>query len=581
MEKTMENTSHNLNVNCGAATDKGVKPLNEDAVGLCVPDNNHQLKHKGVCLLVADGVSTAEAGQEASESTVNNFIEDYYNTPDTWSVGYSAENIVSAINLRLFRKSLKYKVEGKGFLCTLCAVVIKSRTAHVFHVGDSRVYLLRNGELKQLTQDHSVTLRKGEEFLSRAVGMDSQLHLEYNQFPLEENDILLCSSDGLHTFMDDNELISLLSQPGEASARAANLVKKALENGSDDNISATIGVIDKLDEENIDDYNARLTRLPFPPALEAGMKLDGFEVLGEIYASSRSQLYKVRDSESGDVMVMKTPSLNYEGDNHYIDRFIQEEWVGKRISSPYLVEVKQVKREKKFLYYLLELVDGVTLEQWIADNPQPDPAIAINIVEQIALGLSALHRNDTVHQDLRPANIMINADNRIKIVDFGSVYVASLAEVFTPIRHEGVLGTASYADPNYLLGKNSATQGDLYALATITYELFTSHLPYGEGVEECRTAADYDRLRYHTASQYNHIIPLWFDRALEKGVKFDLEQRYFSIADFIKDLKNPNPDFLRDDPKIEMARSPLLFWQLMSAFWILMLLLMVVLFSAD
>lgn len=574
-------TSHSLSIDCGASTDKGVKPLNEDAVGLFVPDNPHQLKYKGICLLVADGVSTAEAGKEASESTVNGFIEDYYNTPDTWSVGYSAENIVSAINLRLFRKSLKYKVDGKGFLCTLCAVVVKSRTAHVFHVGDSRVYLLRQGELKQLTSDHSVTLRKGEEFLSRAVGMDTQLNLEYNKFTLEEGDILLASSDGMHTFVSEEDIISVLSLSLDSAARSSLLCQKAIENGSDDNISAVVGQVQQLDGENIDDFSARLTRLPFPPALEAGMKIDGFRVLGEIYASSRSQLYRVEDIDSGEVMVMKTPSLNYEDDNHYIDRFIQEEWVGKRIESPYLVSVKQIKREKKFLYYLLELVEGETLEKWMEKNPQPEPSVAINIIEQIALGLSALHRNDTVHQDLRPANVMINDQGQLKIVDFGSVYVASLAEVFVPIQHEGVLGTASYADPNYLLGKNSATQGDLYALATIAYELFTGHLPYGETIEECRTAMDYDRLRYHHASYYNHIIPLWFDRALEKGVKFDLSERYLSIADFIKDLKNPNPDFLRDDPKIELTKSPLLFWQAMSAFWILMLLLMVVLFSGK
>jgi protein phosphatase len=213
-------------------------------------------------------------------------------------------------------------------------------------------------------------------------------------------------------------------------------------------------------------------------------------------------------------------------------------------------------------------------------NRFPKPKIAINIVEQIADGLSAFHKMETIHQDLKPANILINEETlQVKIVDFGSVFVAGLAEVFIPLEHEGVLGTASYSDPQYLLGKNTGIQGDLYALATITYELFTGTLPYGEKIEECQTAFEYDRLRYISAREYNPIIPRWFDRTLQRGVAFDLEQRYDNIETFLYDLKHPNPDYLRDDPKIQKNKSQILFWQLLSGFWILMLLLVIFLFS--
>ena len=174
---------------------------------------------------------------------------------------------------------------------------------------------------------------------------------------------------------------------------------------------------------------------------------------------------------------------------------------------------------------------------------------------------------------------MIDSEGQVKIVDFGSVYVAGLAEVFIPITHEGALGTASYADPLYLQGRNTGIRGDLYSLATIAYELFTSNLPYGDKIEECSSAMDYDRLRYKPSHKLNPIIPIWFDRVLEKGVKFDLEERYMSIRQFINDLKQPNPEFLRDDPKVEYTKSPLLFWQFMSVFWVVMLFAMVMLFS--
>jgi len=561
-------------------TSEGVKSINEDSVNYCIPDDAHQLTHKGLCALVADGVSTAEAGKQASQLSVTQFVDDYYQTPDTWTVEHAGKQILSAINLKLFRLSDAYRVEGKGYLCTFSAVVIKSRTAHIFHVGDSRVYLYRQGELKQLTQDHSVFISKSQAVLSRAVGMDTQIHIDYFSLPVEELDVFLCTSDGVHDFVSHEKIADILKRDEAVEAKSQALCDLALANNSDDNISAVVVEVETLQPENIDDFNARLTRLPFPPQLEPGMKIDGFQVNREIYASSRSQLYEVTDLASGKVMVMKTPSINFEEDNHYIDRFIQEEWIGKRIRSPYVADVVSINREKHFLYYLLELVEGITLSQWLKENPMADPTTSMNIIEQIAQGLRAFHRNDSVHQDLRPSNIMINEHNKIKIVDYGSVYVAGIAEVFSPIQHEGALGTASYADPIYLQGRNAGVQGDLYSLGTIAYELFTHRLPYGDAIEECTTGHDYDRLRYKSASKYNPIIPIWFDRALEKSVKFDLQERYRNIRDFIKDLKQPNPEFFRDDPKVEYTKSPVLFWQMMSVFWVIMLFLMVVMFSS-
>lgn len=561
-------------------TSEGIKSINEDSVNSFIPNDAHQLTHKGLCALVADGVSTAEAGKQASHISVSQFVEDYYQTPDTWSVEHAGKQVLSAINLKLFRLSDAYRVEGKGYLCTFSAVILKSRTAHIFHVGDSRVYILRKGELKQLTQDHSVFISKSQAVLSRAMGMDTQIHVDYFSLPVEESDIFLCSSDGIHDFVSHDEIIKVLLSDNTVDDKSQALCDLALSNHSDDNISAVVVDIERLQQENIDDFNARLTRLPFPPQLEVGMKIDGFQVVREIYASSRSQLYEVLDIASGQVMVMKTPSINFEEDNHYIDRFIQEEWVGKRIHSPYVADVITINREKHFLYYLLELVEGITLSHWMKENPMVDPTTSMNIIEQIAQGLRAFHINDSIHQDLRPSNIMINNDNKIKIVDYGSVYVAGIAEVFSPIQHEGALGTASYADPIYLQGRNPGVQGDLYSLGTIAYELFTHHLPYGDSIEECSSSLEYDRLRYKPASKYNPIIPMWFDRALEKSVKFDLQERYRNIRDFIKDLKQPNPDFFRDDPKVEYTKSPVLFWQMMSVFWVVMLFLMVIMFSS-
>lgn len=589
-ESGLKSDGQRLEIDAACYSIAGQKPLNEDTAGTEVPADNFLLSNKGVSLIVADGVSSAEAGQEASRTAVARFLEDYYKTPETWSVGHAGEKILTTLNLHLYRKSHEFITEGKGYLCTFSAVVIKSQTAHFFHVGDSRIYHLHRTDdqqpvLTQLTRDHTAFIERNRAILARAVGMDSRLNIDYGRQPLQQGDRLLLTSDGIHDFLSEAELQELLltqdSPDASAEALAKNLVDTALARGSDDNISAVVAIINQLPEESLDDYSTKLTRLPFPPDLSVGMKIDDFEVKEILFASARSQLYLVEDCHSGARYAMKTPSRNYEDDISYIDRFIQEEWIGSRITNDNVVRVIKPLRKKTCLYYLMEYVEGRGLDKWIEENQPPSPKRAIALVKQIANGLRAFHQNEAIHQDLRPANVLITADEKAVIVDFGSVYVAGLAELQRPLEHLGALGTASYSDPLYLMGRNPGMQGDVYALATIVYEIFTGHLPYGRAVEECRTAFDYERLRYREASRFNPVIPLWFDGALKKGVNFDLEQRYKTTDSLLKDLLQPNPVFLRTDPVEEKQASSLMFWKLLSGFWFITLLLVMYLFSQS
>ncbi len=575
-----------LQLDIGQLTTAGVKPLNEDAVGHTFLEGNPQTASKGAVFLLADGVSSCEAGQEASRQAVAEFQQDYLITPDTWSVEHAGRKALTSLNLKLYKRSHEFTQQEKGYLCTFTGLILKSRTAHFFHLGDSRLYRLREGELQQLSKDHVATLGGGRRMLARALGMDSIIQIDYGQSPIMQDDIYLLTSDGVHDFLSSEKIVSLLIQSDNGHTPSAQkiadqLVEHALQAGSDDNISVIVVRVQQLPDSTLEDYSGELNRLPFPPDLEPGMVLDGYEVVRELFASARSQLYLVRDQVTAEQMVMKTPSRNFEEDLNYIDRFIQEEWIGKRINSPRVVKVIPQSSKRTALYYLMEYVEGESLDHWMTHNRFPKPKRAIQLVKQIAQGLRTLHEHDTVHQDLKPANILVMPSGDIKLVDFGSVYVAGVAEVFRPLEQEGALGTASYSDPQYLLGHNSGRQGDLYSLATITYEIFTGELPYGEQINECRSAFDYDRLRYRSASQFNPVIPLWFDRALEKGVAIDPEQRYLTIDQFLKDLLHPNPEFLRNDPRLGDDRSPVLFWQFLSGFWVLILVLVITLFSCQ
>ena len=566
----------------------GRKAINEDCAGVEIPEDAYRLQNKGVSLVVSDGVSTAEAGREASHTVVERFLEEYYQTPDTWSVAHAGEKILSTINLRLFRKSHEFSSESKGYLSTVSALVLKSHSAHFFHVGDSRIYRLSADDksFEQVTHDHTAVQSYDKTFLARAMGMDNRLHLDYGRIELQQGDRFLLSSDGVHDFIKPDDIKAILATGNSAKTISKQLVDLAFDNGSDDNITALVAIIDSLSEETLDDYSVKLTRLPFPPEFDPGMKVDGYEVEKEIFASSRSQLYLVKDLETGHNYAMKTPSFNFEDDLNYIDRFIQEEWVGSRIHHDNVVEIISQSRPRTCLYYLMEYLQGEGLDKWIAKQKTPSPRKNIAIIKQIASALKAFHDNEAIHQDLKPANIFLvdQPDSdvpKVVVLDFGSVYVAGLAELQRPLNHEGALGTAGYSDPLYLMGRNPGIQGDIYALATICYELFTGKLPYGERIEECKTAFDYDRLRYHSASTHNPVIPVWFDKALEKGVAFDLEQRYKTIEDFMRDLTQPNPEFLKDDPVVEKNTSSLLFWKLLSGFWFLTFILVIYLFSQQ
>lgn len=570
----------NTNVQAGMSSSAGVKEINEDYAGFLIPVDSYLAQVKGMAFCVADGVSSAEAGKEASETAVERFLTEYFKTPDTWSVSRSGEQVLSALNLRLYRKSHAFKQDNKGYLTTLSCMVVKGVHGHLFHVGDSRVFRYRAGCFEQLSTDHITVLGQGKSFLSRALGMDNNIHIDYSSFELNEGDIYLLSTDGLHDFVATTEIIDTLTQDAFPDVIAQKLCQLAKNNGSDDNISCVVVAVQRLPHQDESEFNEELTRLPFPPPLIPGMKLDGYKVLEELFNSPRSQLYLVEDEQSGQLLAMKTPSINYDDDTHYIDRFLKEQWIGSRIDSPYVVKIIQHSRPRTALYYLMERLDGVSLDVWMERNRPLKPKQAINIVKKIAAGLKAFHANDAIHQDLKPGNVMILNDGSVKLVDFGSVFVAGVAELYRPIEHLGALGTASYSDPNYLVGKNSAVQGDVYSLATICYELFTGQLPYGEKVEECTTMFDYDRLRYRSAAKYNALIPVWFDKALQKGVNFNLTQRYETVDALLADLTKPNPDFLKPEPEPQEASS-LVFWKILSGFWFVTLLLMLYLFSQS
>lgn len=552
-----------LKVRVGQVSQAGRKPHNEDALGFRIPDEP-ALSAKGMVALIADGVSSAEAGKEASETCVKNFLGDYFSTPDSWSVKLSAQRILTALNRWLYGQGVRYLAAERGYISTLSILVIKSRTAHLFHIGDSRIYRMRGTEFEQITHDHCTRVNKDSTYLTRAMGMDLMLDVDYYSVDVEQGDLFFLSTDGVHDFVArqaiKNTLLEVQPQQ-DLSAVCESLVLKALENASDDNLSCQLVSIEALPDPNVEDTFRKLSELPFPPPLSKGMKLDGFEVLDELHASKRSQIYLVRDLLSNHRYVMKTPSVNFEDDLPYIERFVLEPWVGKRIDSPHVVKVIERNQRQTCLYYLCEYVAGLTLTGWMQANPRPGIDRALEIIAQVVRGLRAMHRKDTLHQDIKPDNIMVSESGDVVLIDFGSCHVAGIAEIDAGFERDVVLGTETYGAPEYKLRRKSSPRSDLFSVAVVLYEMLTGKHPYGEKFELCQSSTEFHRLRYLSARDFNPMVPVWMDGALKKALSITPDLRYEAFSEFIYDLEHPNPDFLEKSYVPLAQRNPLRFWQ--------------------
>ena len=291
--------------------------------------------------------------------------------------------------------------------------------------------------------------------------------------------------------------------------------------------------------------------------------MDGYEIHQEIHASVTSQLYRVIDRVSGKELVMKTPSVNFEDDPAYIERFYMEEWVGKRINSPLVVKIFNADRKRSFLYYVMEKVEGITLREWMANNPNPDLDEVIELAEKIIAGVRVFHRLEMLHRDLKPENIIITPNQGIRIIDFGSVKIAGIQEIATPVDRVNLLGTRNYTAAEYLLGIAGDNRADLFSLGVMVYEMMTGHLPYGDQLKRDINWRTLNKIRYQSAIRYNPMIPLWMDGALEKALKLDVKSRYETFSEFLFDLKNPNPIFMkRSLPLIEKDANTL--WKLLA-----------------
>lgn len=562
-----------LQVSIGQHSTAGRKAVNQDSFGAYVP-KEPELSSKGIVLAVADGISTSTVSQIASETAVKSFLDDYYCTSDVWSVPHAASQVLKACHNWLYGQNRNGPFSSdpdKGYVCTFSALILKQRDAHLLHVGDSRIYLLRNQQLEQLTRDHRVW-RGSNSFLSQALGAGAVLEPEYYNLRLQQGDLFLLATDGAFEALSQAQLIELLEPaepektPQDLSLLALQLAKAALAAGSKDNITLQLVRIDSLPHDNSSLLSLDQA-LPLPPLLQPGDTLDGLQVIRPLQQSSRSHVYLVQDNSTAQFMVLKAPSIDLAEQPDYLERLMREEWIAKRVHSHHVVRPASINRPRSALYTLFDYVEGQTLTQWQLDHPKPELEQVRSIIEQLGKGLQALHRSEILHQDIRPDNLMITPQGIVKIIDFGAARLAGL-QADDEVAGE-IPGTALYTAPEYFLGLAGTELSDLYSLAVLTYQLLSGRYPYGPDVARGKSIKAQRKLHYQSVLSNDSELPVWLDLTLQKALQPDPNKRYQVLSEFLYDLRHPNAEF--QTPRSLIERHPLGFWKCLCALQVLII----------
>ena len=552
-----------LKVSIGQYSTAGVKQQNQDFHGVYLPEG-HVLKQKGIACVIADGIGSSNVSHLAAETAVGSFLSDYYSTSDAWSTQTSAERVIRATNSWLYAQTQQSQGrfdKDRGYVCTLSALILKQQQAHVFHVGDSRIYRIRDHEIELLTHDHRVWLSSREHYLSRALGADYRIEIDYRNIELKEKDIFLLMTDGVYEFVTDQQLLDLTLIDADLNQLAKGLVEKALEQGSDDNLSFQVIRVEQLPELN--QFHIQQDYV-FPQQLSKGEVFEGYVIDKILHQNHRSCLYLAHDTQQ-QPLVIKTLGVDLQQDKNAVEQFQLEDWVSKRLKHDNLMQCYPHNTEKKYLFQCYEYLQGETLAQWLHRQEKPlNLDEILPILQQTALALNAMHRLEMLHQDIRPKNIIVlNTESamKIKLIDYGSTAVRGLVEI-NPKNANRPLGTLAFMAPEYFIDHSPSVHSDQFSLAVMAYYLLTKQLPYGTDLARCNSLKQLKKVQYYSIRKYRPDLPIWLDKILGQALSIEPTHRFEALSELIHNLMHPSKELLNSKPPAIIERDPLRFWQI-------------------
>jgi serine/threonine protein phosphatase PrpC len=551
----------------GFASKTGPRKANEDFAGALVGCELPEPRQE-VVAVIADGIGGAKGGRIAAETAVRGFLDGFCDLPQTMEVQRAGARIVSALNGWINTMGRQDpNVSGMG--CTLTALVLRGRVAHLLHVGDTRAYRLSGDRLTCLTTDHVRPDGGGRRShtLNRALGVETEVRLDYATQPVALHDRLLLCSDGVHGFLTDQAIADILRERSAPEDTAGALVAAALQSGSTDNCTALVLDVVVLPTAGSADVSAAILQLPVIPVPIVGETIDGFVLSALISDGRYTRLFGAEDEVEGGTVALKFPKPQIASVAAYHAAFVREAWVGARVHNPWVGRViEQPPGRQTCLYTIMPLYQGELLETRLSRTPALGLEEGRNIAIKLARAVAALHRAGIIHRDIKPDNVILEAGGSLKLVDLGVVRVPGLEE-FPP---ENIPGTQAYMAPEMFAGEAGNEATDIYALGVTMFRAFTGEFPYGN----LDATSPPRRSRLRELSALRPDLPAWLQSALARAIAADPAQRFDDMSEFAFEMEagpSPAPAEIRR-PRTLYERAPLQVWQGLAALLALALL---------
>ncbi len=550
-------------VDIGHCSERGARERNEDFAAALVASAHEAAR--GLIAAVADGVSAGGHGRAAAQTAVLSLVNDFHAVPATWETTVALDRLVGAHNAWLADHNRRRSDDASG-LSTLTALVLQGQTWTVAHVGDTRAWLLRAGELACLTQDHVLDHPDFAHQLTRALGLEDTVRVDFHQGALQVGDVLLLTSDGVHGVLKPRALAALLAEARPAQAASEAIVQAALAAGSRDNATALVIQVQGLASQRLDDALLRSHQLPAAPRWKVGEAVDGFTITALVADTGVHRLYQAREGGTRALVAIKTLHESRAGDAQERAMLAHEAWLGQAVTerdAQGFVRVRPQAAPSCF-YVVFDWHSGHTLEQLLAQGRRSSVDEVVQGAIAMARALGRLHRQRVIHRDIKPANLHLGEDGQWRLLDLGVAVSGSEPDAVRSLH----AGTPSYMNPEQWLDRDDPAaqadaMSDLYALGVTLYRWLTGRLPYGE-VEPYQTA----RFRRDPVapSRVRPDVPIWLDHVLLKAVARERRQRFETAEELLLALERGASRPLAAPAATPLvARDPAALWQIALA----------------
>ena len=536
-------------VDVGHASRRGARERNEDCAGAWREPG------RGLVAAIADGVAAGGQGAMAAQTAVRCVLDDVFAAPALWETTVALDRVIGAHNTWLAAHNRCGR--GEAALTTLTALVLEGHACTVAHVGDTRAWRVHEGDCRALTHDHTVDHPDLASRLTRAVGLDDAVRVDYLQGELTVGDVLLLTSDGVHGVLDRAALGRLAAQ-GTAQQASEAIVEAALAAGTRDNATALVLRVTGLDPLRYEDELRRGRHLPVPGRLKVGDVLDGYTVTALVQDNGVHRLYQARAAD-GRLVALKTLHEARAADAQERAMLAHEAWLGARLTERDARGFVRVHEpaEPSALYPVFDWHGGQTLAQALAQGRRFAVGEAVAGALAVARALGRLHRLGVVHRDVKPDNLHLADDGQWRLLDLG----VALSGREPAVQRDLHAGTPSYMNPEQWAEPPRAADAgsDLYALGVTLYRWLAGRLPYGE-VEPWQGA----RFRRDPTapSRLRPEVPIWLDHVVLKAVARDPRQRFETAEEFALALERGAARPLQAPPATPLLRrDPAALWK--------------------